>query len=228
MPVQVLSRDFRERSAGIWDAIMAHPFVRGIGSGELPAKKFEHYLRQDYVYLIEFARVFGLASARSETLADMTCFAGLLNATLELEMDLHRRTCADFGIQAEELETVEPALVTTAYTNLLVRTCHEGRLVDILAVLLPCEKGYAEIAERLKKKGVPSNPHYKDWIDTYSSREFREIAAWVGRRFDELSEGASESDIERWYRLYVSSARFELLFFEMGWTGESWPAVVPV
>ena len=228
MPVQVLSRDFRERSAGIWDAIMAHPFVRGMGSGELSADKFELYLRQDYVYLIEFARVFGLASARSETLSDMTRFAGLLQATLELEMDLHRRTCADFGIKAEELETVEPALVTTAYSNLLVRTCYEGRLADILAVLLPCEMGYAEIAERLKNEGVPSNPHYKDWIDTYSSQEFREFADWVGMRFDELSEGASESDIERWYGLYRSSARFELLFFEMAWTGESWPAVVPM
>lgn len=228
MPAQKLSDDFRQRSAGIWDAIMTHPFVRGIGSGELPADTFEHYLKQDYVYLIEFARVFGLACARSETFGDMTYFAGLLHATLELEMDLHRRTCADFGIQAKDLEKVEPGMVTTAYTNLLVRTCYEGRLADILAVLLPCEMGYAEIALRLKDEGVPSNPHYKDWIDTYSSPKFREFADWVGNRFDELSEGASESDKARWYRLYLSSARFELLFFDMGWTGEDWPLVVPV
>lgn len=228
MPAKKLSDDFRQKSAPIWDAIFGHPFVRGIGSGDLPVDKFEHYLKQDYVYLIEFARVFGLASARSESLSDMAYFSGLLNATLELEMDLLRRTCAEFGVEAAELEVVEPAMVTTAYTNLLVRTCYEGQLVDILAVLLPCEMGYAEIAGRLKNEGVPSNPYYKDWIETYSSPEFREFSDWVGNRFDELSDGASESDKARWYRLYLSSARFELLFFEMGWGGESWPSVVPI
>jgi thiaminase/transcriptional activator TenA len=156
----------------------------------------------------------------------MTYFSKLLNATLEMEMDLHRRTCADFGITANELEEVEPGLLTAAYSNLLVRTCYEGRLVDILAVLLPCECGYAEIARHLKDEGVPSHKHYRDWIETYSSTEFVEFADWIAHRFDDLAEGASESDIARWYRLYLTSSRFELLFFEMGWTGESWPPVV--
>jgi thiaminase/transcriptional activator TenA len=227
MPDENLSAEFRKRSTGLWNAVMAHPFVRGIGAGDLGEEKYVHYLKQDYVYLVEFARVFGLAASRSDSLDDMAYFAGLLNATLEMEMDLHRRTCADFGISTEELETVEPALVTTAYANLLIRTCYEGRLVDILAVLLPCECGYAEIAQGLKTEGLPNNKHFKDWIETYSSAEFAEFADWIYRRFDALAAGASEPERSRWYRLYMTSARFELLFFEMGWTGESWPSVVP-
>ena len=222
-----LSREFREKSAPVWRAIIDHSFVRGIGSGDLSRDRFEHYLKQDYIYLIEFARVLALAAAKSEQLQDMNYFAGLLHATLDIEMALHRRTCADFGITPEVLERVQPSLVTTAYTNLLVRTCYEGRLSDVLAALLPCEAGYVEIAEALKKRGVPSNRHYKDWIDTYSSAEFREFAGCLASKFDELAAGAPRREVERWYRLYLASARFELLFFEMSWRMESWPGIVP-
>ncbi len=211
----------------MWNAIMEHPFVRGIGSGDLSRDRFIHYLEQDYVYLVEFGRVLGIASAKSEDLADMVYFAKLLHATLEIEMDLHRRTCADFGISAESLDRVQPALVTTAYADYLVRTCYEGRLVDVLGALLPCEAGYLEIAETLKNHGAPSNPHYKDWIDTYSSPMFREFAEWVASKFDALSAAASPREIERWYQSYLTSTRFELLFFEMSWTMQSWPGAVP-
>ena len=222
------SVEFRRRSGPLWTAIHDHPFVRGIGSGELRRDRFEHYLRQDYVYLIEFGRVLAVASAKSDGLAEMGYFAKLLNATLEFEMALHRRTCADFGIGADELERVEPSLITTAYTSFLIRTCYEGRSADILAALLPCEMGYLEIAERLMKKGLPADRHYRDWIETYSSAEFREFAEWVAAKLDESATGSSQRDIERLYRFYLTSARFELLFFEMGWNCETWPAVPPV
>ena len=222
-----VSRDFQKKSAPVWQAVLDHPFVQGIGTGDLSQKRFEHYLKQDYLYLIEFSRVFALAAAKSDALDDMAYFSRLLQTTLDIEMDLHRRSCADFGITAEVLETTEPALVTTAYTNLLVRTCYEGCLADILAVVLPCEVGYVEIARTLEKRGLPSKRHFRDWIETYSSTEFREFADWIGNRFDRLAALSSREDKDRWYRLYLASARFELLFFEMSWTGESWPPLVP-
>ena len=223
-----VAREFRGKSARVWKAIMEHPFVRGIGSGGLPRDRYAYYLAQDYVYLVEFGRALAMASAKSEELSDMTCFARLLNATLETEMDLHRRTCAEFGISAGALERTEPSLVTTAYANLLVRSCYEGRIADIFAALLPCEAGYVEIAETLKKARLPANPHYREWIEMYSSPQFREFAEWVTARFDGLAASAPGPEIERWYRLYLTSARFELLFFEMSWTQESWPVIVPV
>lgn len=228
MSATLLSRRFRKDAATLWSAVFDHPFVWGIGAGDLSRDRFEFYLKQDYVYLIEFGRVLALASAKSGTLSQMGYLAGLLDATLRTEMDLHRRTCADFGIPDAELARVEPALVTTAYTNLLVRTGYEGSFPDLLAVLLPCEQGYVEIASYLVKQGLPSDPHYRDWIKTYSSPEFRDLAQWIADTFDELSAGAPDRDIRRWYDLYLSSTRYELLFFEMAWQKEYWPRIVPV
>ena len=213
-------REVREKNDPLWEEIFRHPFVKGIGDGTLPRDRFEFYLKQDYVYLIEFSRVFALASAKSRTLADMGTFAALLHVTLTTEMELHRKTCAAFGIAKEDLEKTRKSPVTSAYTDLLVRTAYEGGLSDILAVLLPCACGYVEIGKRLTSEGLPEDRFYRDWIETYSSPEFQEFADWLIGRMNELAADASAQRKERWHRLYESSARFEYLFFDMSWKKE--------
>ena len=214
-------RELRRRADPLWEEIFRHPFVKGIGDGTLPRDRFEFYLKQDYVYLIDFSRVFALAGAKSRTLSDMGTFAALLHATLNTEMELHRKTCAAFGIGAEELATTRKSPVTSAYTDLLVRTAYEGGFSDILAVLLPCACGYAEIGKRLKAEGLPEDRYYRDWIDTYASPEFQGFADWLIGRMNEEAADAPARRREEWHRLYEASARYECLFFDMSWKKEA-------
>ena len=93
-----LSEHLRQKVAGIWEAQHQHPFVRGIGDGTLGLERFEFWLRQDYVFLIEYARLLGLAAARSPNLETMVRFARLLKETVETEMNLHRAYAAEFEI----------------------------------------------------------------------------------------------------------------------------------
>jgi len=216
-------RELREKTDPTWEAIFHHPFVTGIGDGTLSRDRFEFYLKQDYVYLIDFCRVFALACAKSRTLPEMGTFAALLHATLTTEMALHRKTCAAFGIAEEVLATTPKRPTTAAYTDLLVRTAFEGELSDILAVLLPCACGYVEIGKRLESAGLPEDRFYRDWIETYSSAEFRGFADWLIGRMNEHAAGASAQRKEQWHRLYEASARYEYLFFDMSWKREEGP-----
>ena len=95
-------------SAG-WDAQAEHPFIRGIGDGSLDVERFKHWVRQDYLFLIDYARMLSLASARAPDLDAMTRLAELAHATLTTEMSLHRAYAEEFGISAEELERERPA-----------------------------------------------------------------------------------------------------------------------
>ena len=214
--------ELRNGSESLWQDIFEHPFVRGIGEGNLSHDRYEFFLKQDYLYLIDFSRVFALASAKAHHLQDMGYFATLLDATLNMEMELHRKTCAAFGITAEDLEATEPAMITSAYSNLLVRTCYEGTLIEILAVLLPCASGYVEIGQRLKAGGMPEDPHYRDWINTYTGEEFVSLADWLKQKFNQQTRIITEASTDRLKRLYLSSVRFEYLFFEMSWNKETW------
>jgi thiaminase/transcriptional activator TenA len=113
-----------------------------------------------------------------------------------------------------------------SYTNLLNRTCYEGNLADILAVLLPCAAGYIEIGQKLKSEGLPDNQFYQDWINTYSSQEFADLTQWLSEKMEKYAGGASEHNRTRWYNYYLSSARFEYLFFDMSWKKDMWPKEV--
>ena len=219
-------QEMRQKADPLWRAIFKHPFVKGIGDGTLSRDRFEFYLKQDYVYLIDFSRVFALACAKSWNLADMGTFATLLHATLNMEMELHRKTCAAFEIPAQELAKTRKSMITSAYTGFLVRTCYEGGLSDILAVLLPCACGYVEIGQKLKSEGLPDNRFYQEWIHTYSSREFVDLTNWLIEKMNEHAGDASSQRKEYWYRLYESSTRFEYLFFDMSWKKEEWPAAI--
>src|ERR671923_2739540 len=71
-----------------WRAYTEHPFTNGLADGSLPEAAFRHYLVQDYLFLIEFARAYALAVYKSPKLADMRESAAGLSAILDVEMDL--------------------------------------------------------------------------------------------------------------------------------------------
>ena len=41
-----------------WNRYVQHSFVRQIGDGTLDRACFEHYLKQDYIFLIQYARAY--------------------------------------------------------------------------------------------------------------------------------------------------------------------------
>jgi thiaminase/transcriptional activator TenA len=206
----------------ILEAQLEHPFVRGIGDGSLPPETFERWVRQDYLYLKEFARVFAWATAKADHLASMSWYAAVLDLTLNTEMALHREYAARFGIGEDDLEAEEMWPTTRAYTDFLVRTAADGDMADLLAALLPCAWGYAWLGARLAEKERPADQRYADWIEQYASAEFQDAAEWLRTETDRVAGSASGAKRTRLVELFVMSSRYEHRFWEMCWTGESW------
>lgn len=50
-----------------WSQYIDHPFVRGIAEGTLPIECFTHYLKQDYIYLKNYARAAALGAFKCMT-----------------------------------------------------------------------------------------------------------------------------------------------------------------
>jgi thiaminase/transcriptional activator TenA len=226
MPAASVADELREAAAEIWEAQHAHPFVRGIGDGTLAVDRFAHFVRQDYLFLVEYARMLALGAARAPDLATMRRFAELAQAILGEEMALHRALAHDLGISEVQLEDEPPAPTTQAYTDFLVRTAALGELSELAAALLPCMWGYAEIGQRLAAAGAPSDPLYARWIETYAAPEFEELAAWCRGLVDRLGAAAGAEGRARMARAFLTCSRYELAFWEMGWTLERWPGAV--
>jgi thiaminase/transcriptional activator TenA len=218
------SDELRAEAASIWEAQHRHPFVVGIGEGTLDFDRFAFWIRQDYLFLIEYSRMLALGAARAPDLPTMQRFAELTQATVGEEMELHRSYCAELGISAEALERERMAPTTRAYTDFLVRTAAHGDFAELVGALLPCMWGYSEIGLRLAERGPPVEERYAKWIAMYASEDFAELARWCRILTDEAGAGLSGVARDRAVEAFRTSSRYELAFWEMAWSGEEWPA----
>jgi thiaminase (transcriptional activator TenA) len=209
--------ELRQAAAPIWAAQREHPFVRGIGDGTLAATKFRHYLRQDYLFLIDYARLLALGCARAHRLDEMTRFAELTQAVLRSEMELHRSYADEWGVSAAELEMERPTPTTQAYTDFLLRTGALGDYAELVAALLPCIWGYHELAMSLAEQDRPGRDHYGRWIEVYTDPDFGALTDWCR----DLADAAAENgDRSRMTDAFVASSRHELAFWDASWREE--------
>jgi len=214
--------ELRQSAAPIWEADLRHPFVRGIADGTLPPDKFKFYLIQDYLFLLDYSRVFAYGVIKAPDEATMALFSQLLNETLNTEMDLHRGYCEKFGISAAEMEQTPVAPTTHAYTRHVLNVAQSGTLAELIAGVLPCQWGYAEIGTTLAEQGGSPEPLYQEWIEMYASDEFLALGKWLRSLLNELTAESSSAEKERLKRHFLFSSRYEYLFWEMAWTQEAW------
>lgn len=229
-PAQVSGIDYgrafdlwRDRAAGPWGDFTRHEFVEGMRDGTLPRTAFLHYLRQDYVFLIHFARAWALAAVKADTLGEMKAAAATVHVLVHHEMQLHVETCAAEGISQTELEATKEAVENLAYTRYVLEAGYSGDFLDLMAALAPCVLGYGEIGARLATEA--GQTPYRGWIETYAGEEYQSVCHDVGKLIDQALErrlGAEWSALPRWQTLchrFEVATRLEIGFWDMGLRG---------
>jgi thiaminase/transcriptional activator TenA len=202
-----VSSALRLAAAPVWEASLAHPFVRGLGDGSLDETAFRYYIRQDYRFLIDYGRLLSLGAARAPRLEWMRKFAGLALSVLETEMSLHREFASRWGVSVDELESEPVAPATAAYADFLLRVASVGDFAELCAAVAPCMWGYAEIGVALSASAT--SDRYAEWIDMYASAEFEALAAWSRELLDEV-----DGDVGRMTAAFVTSSEHELRFWD--------------
>lgn len=200
-----------------------HPFVVAMGDASLSLERFQYFMRQDYLFLVDYARVLAIAAAKSPDLASMGHWASLLDETLNSEMELHRGFCADFGITVAELEATEPMPATFAYTDHLTRAAYEGGIHELAAALLPCQWGYDEVGQQLSPviQSSPDTFHAR-WVAGYNDPGYRTLTAWLRGFVDQLGQTATASQQQRMVGVFRASTRYEYLFWDAAWNLQRW------
>jgi thiaminase/transcriptional activator TenA len=208
----------------IWTKSHEHPFLQELKQGTLASDRFIYYLKQDYVYLIDYAKMFAIGSLKSRDLETMAKFAGLLHSTLHVEMELHRQYAERFGVTREELEQTRPAPTTVAYTKYMLDAALQGTLAEGVAALLPCMWSYREIgAAFVKFPGALDHPLYRDWILMYGSDEFSALTDWCIDLINRLAKDLPEQELAQLEEHFVFASKLEYMFWDMAYRKEEWP-----
>jgi thiaminase/transcriptional activator TenA len=214
--VERLSERLRRAAEPLWREQLEHPFVRGIADASLDSERFRRFVRQDYLFLVEYARALAFAAARAPTLELMDGFAEAARSTLRDELEIHRAYAAEWGIAREELERERMTATTRAYTDFLVRECAAAPYPELVAALLPCMWGYSELGRALAREGVPPDHRFATWVDAYASDEFAGLASWCRDALDEVA-GTCPAEEAALRDAFLTSSRYELAFWVAAW-----------
>ncbi len=212
----------RTACADDWRDYTEHAFVRGIGDGTLPEACFRHYLVQDYLFLIHFARAWALAVYKADSLADMRSASTLVEAILGHEMTLHVAYCEQWGISEQQLESAPEAPANMAYTRFVLERGMAGDVLDLHVALAPCALGYAVIGRRLAGDAATrrdGNP-YLPWIEMYSGSEYLDAIRQSVGQLDRLAASRmGEGRFEKLAQCFGQATRLETGFWDMGFEG---------
>ncbi|HVC56126.1 MAG TPA: TenA family protein [Stellaceae bacterium] len=202
-----------------WPAYTRHEFVLRLASGDLPEAAFRRYLVQDYLFLVQFARAWGLAIYKSGTLAEMRRAQALVAATLDVEIGLHVEYCRRWGLSEVAILAEPEALETVAYTRFVLDCGLAGDRLDLEVALAPCIVGYAEIAaERLADRATrhDGNP-YREWLDMYAGDDYQRLARDAAAALDDLfTRRGGAGRFPALAAAFTTAARLEADFWAMG------------
>ncbi len=209
-------------AAGIYEAILAHPFLTGLTDGSLPPDAFAFYVVQDALYLRRYGQALAAVGSRAPVAADTEMFARHAAEAIQVEQSLHGSLFADLGIDPASAAHAEPAPANLAYTSYLLATVSVGSYPEGVSAVLPCYWIYWEVGKELGRRGSP-DPRYQRWIDLYGSEEFGDVVREVLAVTDELGSSLSPPERDRLHRHFRTSSRYEWMFWDMGFRKESWP-----
>jgi thiaminase (transcriptional activator TenA) len=159
-------------------------------------------------------RLFALAAARAPDTDTLGRLVDLAHATFHQELSLHRGYAAEFGLGEADLDRAEKSPACAAYTDFLLRTAATADFAEVVAALLPCMWGYSELGRSMAAAGLPADPRYRRWIETYADPDFTALAAWCADLLDRAADGLPAVRLAACERAFLASLRHELAFWD--------------
>ena len=142
-----LSKILYESVEEIWKSYLEHPFVKQLGEGTLSPDLFRFYMIQDYLYLLEYSKVFALGVIKSKQEELMRKFASMVHSTLYGEMNIHKIYMQRLGISKEEVKAAKQSLANRSYTSYMMEVSYNGDVLDVLVAILSCARSEEHTSE---------------------------------------------------------------------------------
>jgi thiaminase/transcriptional activator TenA len=205
----------------VYTAILDHPFIKGLTSGELSTDRFVQFISQDTHYLQDFVRALLILAARAPDFAATRMLTAHAAAAAG-ETGLHAELMTQLGRDPAELLAFDVRPATLGYTSFLLATVSNGDFADGLAGVVPCFWIYAEVGKNLKEAGSP-NPVYQRWIDSYGGDEYLHEVQLLLDLTDQVGAALSPDAQASARANFRVAARYEWMFWDAAYRLEQWP-----
>lgn len=206
-------------SKKIWDEYLKHPFIVEMGKGTLDKEKFRNYLVQDYLYLLDYAKVYAMGLIKSDDVNHMKFFKDSVNGIMEDESATHIAYLKEIGEDIKTLQRHKLKLENENYTNFMKSVALTGDIQDLIIAVLPCAWSYYYIAKEMKEmyKDNLENNYYAAWIDSYSCEEYRMCAKENIDLANELCKNIDDNKKEKLKEIFIKGSLYEMEFWQMAY-----------
>lgn len=211
--------DQLQRVRPLWDRMLSHRFLLDTRDATLPDETFAVWMRQDYLF-VEAAIPFiaGLLAKAPE--AHREPLSGFLPA-LQTELRLFEERGASAGV---DLRGAPPSFTCHAYVQFLLATAYRASYAEGMTVLYVAEKAYHE-SWKVVREGLDAASPWMPFVDNWASDDFADWVGWIEGAVDGLADRAGPGELERMSELFETTTRYEIAFWEMAATGETWPGL---
>ena len=198
--------------------------MRGLAEGTLDPDLFRFYQMQDARYLEAFADTCSLISTRCPDPDDKRWFIDAARMALVVEAELHAGYGEQLGYTPADIAALTLTPNNAAYQNHMIATAVRGTLVEAAAALTPCPWLYADLGRHLSDElgAIPDTHPYAAWLRTYADPVFDTYMTGLLERLQRFAEAGDEPARARAEAAFVTSARYEWMFWEQAWHRQTW------
>jgi len=216
------SQRLRQAAAPIFHAVLEHPYLKKLAAGTLPRAVFREYVKQDWLYLIEFLRASAAIASRSPDAALMKVLLKRIECLVGMEHHFHHKHADELGLDFSSIDW-EMNEANYAYTRHMLWAAHTGSTIEALGAMMPCPCVYIHVGDVLSNGPRRADRMYAEWIEFYGPGPLAERTRQLEAIFDELAARAGPDELARAEKNYVISSRYEWMFWDAPYRGRHWP-----
>ena len=209
-----LSRHLFALGRPILERQLAHPTVRGIATGDLEPRGVRSWLVPDSLLLLDDVRLFALAAARAADPDTLGRLVDLAHATFHQELSLHRASAAEFGLGEVDLDRAEKSPGVRRLHRLSAPHRRDHRLRRGAGRAAALYVGLLRAGRSMAAAGLPAEPRYRRWVQTYADPGFADLAAGCAALLERAADGLPAARLAACQRAFLTSLHHEHAFWD--------------
>jgi thiaminase len=207
-----------EAGKSVWKKLLSHPFLELTYKQEILDDTFAQWVRQDYIFVREAIPFISYLIGRAPLKLRLQ-LAEIIGMLVK-ELGMFEKMAGEHKI---DLKNVKPSPTCHAYLQYLYATANVCPIEESFTVLYAAEKAYYDSWKTVKNY-LQAKSKWQAFIDYWSSDDFGAYVKWIEGELNKLAEGLPENRLAKMEEQFLTTARYEYMFWTMAQTSEEWPA----
>ena len=206
--------------------IEATDHMQDILHGTMSMERFRFQIKQNYQYLMDYARCWAVGFSKCKCFEDMADWYPIVKSTMEGTVMFNRDFWAEqIGVSLDEMDAVIEAPGKRSYTAFQLMIAEQGDLAETMMALFPCNILYKFFGDDLLPQcELPKDNMYYQWLEFYTTDSYRSKCENEIRIVNKLCAHKTEKEKARLLEIFANSCNYEILQWQdMYHNMTTWP-----